>query len=196
MVGKVSGDDVCQGAHGEVIVAGDAASRPRLRWHIPEKRNGGEAHAPELLDVGGPGDLVRLSARCCYVLVVAWQGTLKAARKRERAKRKSALGVGDVVQHLPHAPLLRRVVVQRFFFRDLREKCLFQLILQRAKWIVAGHLVDVSEIVGRGFGGLRAGNHGLIIGSSGAHPSRHSEGATIVSSRRTAGHPASTLDSY
>ena len=29
VVGKVSGDDLGQGAHGEAIVTGDAASRPR-----------------------------------------------------------------------------------------------------------------------------------------------------------------------
>src|SRR5256885_14746823 len=121
---------------------------------------------------------------------------LFSAISEEISLHRYALGIGDVVQHLPDAPFIGRVAVQRFFFGDRREECLFQLILQRAKWIVAGHLVDVIEIVGRGFGGLRAGNHGLIIGSSGAHPSRHSEGATIVSSRRTAGHPASTLDSY
>src|SRR5437016_8325978 len=97
--------------------------------------------------MGGPGDLVGLSAGCRDVLVVAGQGTLKAARKPERAKGKGALGVGDVVQHLPDAPFIGRVAVQRFFFGDRREECLFQLILERGKRIVAGYLVDVSEII-------------------------------------------------
>ena len=88
--------------------------------------------------MGGPGDQVRLSTRCRHVLVVAGQGTFETARKPEGAKGKGALGVGDMVQHLPDAPFLRRVAVQRFFFRDLREKCLglFELILERANRVV------------------------------------------------------------
>ena len=121
--------------------------------------------------MGGPGDQVRLSTRCRHVLVVAGQGTFETARKPEGAKGKGALGVGDMVQHLPDALFLRRVAVQRLFFGDLREKCLglFELILERANRIVSGHLVDVSEIVGRGFGGLRARDHGMILARLGAH---------------------------
>src|SRR5207249_6389001 len=95
----------------------------------------------------------------------SWARDSLNRRKPERAKGKGALGIGDVVQHLPDAPFIRRVVVQRFFFGDRREQALrlFQLILERGKRIVAGYAIDVSEIVGRGFGGLWAGDHGLII---------------------------------
>src|SRR5256885_9472411 len=116
---------------------------------------------------------------------------LFSAIAEEKSLHRYAPDKWSIRQVLNHVTDTERVAVQRYFFGDRREECLFQLILQRAKWIVAGHLVDVIEIVGRGFGGLWAGDHGLIIGSSGAHPSRHSEGGC-----RTAGHPSSTLDSY
>src|SRR5437870_11412636 len=77
----------------------------------------------------------------------SWARDSLNRRKPERAKGKGALGIGDVVQHLPDAPFIGRVAVQRFFFGDRREECLFQLILERGKRIVAGYLVDVSEII-------------------------------------------------
>ncbi len=161
VVRQVSGDDIRKGADCEAIVAGNAAARPCLGWHISEKRDGGEADAAELLDVGGPGDCVRLRAGCRDVLVVAGQGTLKAVRKPEGAESDGALGVGDMVQQLADAPLFRRVAIKRFFFRDACEKCwrLFQLTLDCGNGIVAGHLVDVGEIVGRGFGRLWTSDH-------------------------------------
>jgi hypothetical protein len=53
--------------------------------------------------------------------------------------------------------------MQRFFFRDGREQRLFDLGFERAQRIVADDLVDVGEIIGRGFADLGAGNHGVIL---------------------------------
>jgi hypothetical protein len=92
-----------------------------------------EAHALELLDMGGPGDLVGLSAGYRDVMIIAGQGTLKAARKPQRAKGKGALAIGDMVQHLPDAPFIGRVTVQRFFFGDRREQALRLAVDSRAR---------------------------------------------------------------
>src|SRR5260370_20696689 len=74
MVREMSRDDIGDCAHGEGIVAGNAAFCPCLGGHIAKKCDGGEPHKTELLDMGGPRHLVGLSAVCRDGFVVAPQG--------------------------------------------------------------------------------------------------------------------------
>jgi hypothetical protein len=56
-----------------------------------------ETYTPELLYMGRPSHPVGLSARCCDLLIVAGQGSLKAAGKPESSEGECSLGVSDMV---------------------------------------------------------------------------------------------------
>jgi len=58
---QMSSDDVRQRAYSEAVIARDSRAYPSGR-HVFKKRDGGQAHAPELLDVRRPRDIVRFSA--------------------------------------------------------------------------------------------------------------------------------------
>ena len=100
MVRQMTSDNVGESSHGKAIIAGDAALVPGWRGHIPEKRDGGEANAPELLQMVRPGDRVRLSAGGGDVLVVTGQRSVETARKPQGSKRKGSLSIRDVVDDL------------------------------------------------------------------------------------------------
>ena len=147
MVCQMPGDDIRQSAYRNAIVARDAASAPRLSRHIPEQGNRSQTHPPELLNVRGPGDGVRPGANRRDVLVIAGQGSIETARKPEDSKRKGPLRVCDTIQHLPDTPLVRRVPVQRFFFRNRRQQWqgFFKLTLYSSDGIFSCDLVDVVK---------------------------------------------------
>ena len=165
VVRQVAGDDVGQRPHGKRIVAGDPLPRPCLGGNILEERNGGKPRAPELLHVGGPGSLVRLRGGYRNVLVEAGEGSFKTARKPQGTMGEEPLGVGDVAQRLPDAPLFGRVTMERFPFGNPAQESqrLVQLALENGENVVAGYLVDVREVVRGGLGGLRASDHHGIL---------------------------------
>src|ERR1700733_6848166 len=118
MMLHVSRDDESHGAYRKRIVARHARAQPCLGRHISEQGNRGKANPPELLDMSFPGDIVGASARRRDVLVVARQRSVEAAGEPERSKRKRALRVADMIQHLPDAPFVRRIPMERTLLRN------------------------------------------------------------------------------
>ncbi len=108
-----------------------------------------------------PRNSIGLGAFRADVLVVAWERRLEPSRKPEGAKGKSAFGVCDVIENLANVPFIGGVAVKRRFFRDTRKEFegIGQLLLHRGERVIAGHLIDVGEIVWSGFGIFRAAKH-------------------------------------
>ncbi len=153
MVRGVSGNDVGQGTNRESVAAGDAGSHPGIGGQIGVERNRCESHAPELLDVGGPGDAVRFCPSCGNVLIEALQGRLESAGEPEGAKRHGTLGVGNVVQQLANAPFLWSIAMHRPLFRYGRKQRegVVKLADECGLRVVSLYLVDVRKEVRSGF---------------------------------------------
>src|SRR6185437_5982963 len=164
MVRRVPRGEKCQGAHRKRFVTGDSASHPRIRWHVLVKRKRREPHPSERLNVRGPSNSVGICAGDGHVLIETRQRSLEAASKPQRAKSDKPFRVVEVVQHLPDAPFVRRVAVQRLLLRNCREESwqFFELPWDRARPIDALNLVDISEIVWRRGAGLRQWYHACL----------------------------------
>ena len=54
MVGHVAGDDIGQGAHGNGVVAGDAAAQPGVGRKIAEESECGRTYRAKLLEMIRP----------------------------------------------------------------------------------------------------------------------------------------------
>ncbi len=129
---------------------------------IAEKGDRAETDALEFLYMRGPPNRIGFCPSRGNVLLVTGQRSFKAARKPERSKNEGALGIGNVIQHLAHTPFVRRVPATRIFLSDSGQewRTLVELGFYRTQRIIAGHKIDVSEVVGGGFSGLGASLHG------------------------------------
>jgi hypothetical protein len=161
-VREMPGDDEGERADSDFVAAGDAGAHPRFIGEIAEERNCGEADAAEFLDVRGPGQAIGLGAGDGDVLVEAGERVRKASGEPESAIGEDAFGIGDVAEDFANAPFFGRVAIERFFFRNAREKSerRIELGFELARDIGIRDAKDVSEIVGRGFGGFRESDHG------------------------------------
>jgi hypothetical protein len=56
-----------------------------------------------------PPNLIRSSVGSRHVMVVAFQGSIEATQKPERAIGEGTPGVGHMTQHLANAPFIRRI---------------------------------------------------------------------------------------
>src|SRR6266545_4891522 len=164
-MGGMSGRDVREGPHAEGIPAGDAAPPPGLRRQIAEEGDSREADPAELLDVTGPRDLVGASRGGADLLVVARERAVEAAGEPECAGDEHALGVVDVTDDLPDAPLLRRVTVKRLLLGHAGEERghLLELSSEDADDVAARNPIDIAEIVGRGFALFRRSDHPINL---------------------------------
>src|SRR5215471_14266914 len=158
VVVEVARRDVGEGADGEGISAGDAGAAPGLRRNVAEERDRRAAHALEVLDEGGPGDVVGAGLGRRDVLIEARQRGVEAAREPERAGHEEPLAIAHVVDDLANRPLARLVGVQRLLTRDRREKALRrrELLLEDPDDVVAPDPVDVPVVVRRGLLGTGA----------------------------------------
>lgn len=161
MMLDVAGDDEGESAHGEGFAVCDTVSRPRTWRQILEQANGREANEAELFDMVEPRNSIGLGTFRADVLVVAGERRFESSRKPEGAKGKGAFSVGDVIENLANAPFIGGVTVKRRLFCDAGKKFegIGQLFLHCGKRVIAGHLIDVGEIVGSGFGISRAAKH-------------------------------------
>ncbi len=82
----VARKDICQGAHGEGVVTGDAASQPGVGRKISEKRQSRQPDPLELLQMAGPQYFIRPSTPNANVLIITWQRFLKATCEPESAE--------------------------------------------------------------------------------------------------------------
>jgi hypothetical protein len=76
----------------------------------------------ELINVLCPGDFIGLGRGDRYVLIEAGKRRRKFTRKPESAKNKEPLTVIHMIKHLPDAPFISSIAMQRFFFTDFAEK--------------------------------------------------------------------------
>src|SRR5215472_19389027 len=114
----VSGHDVSAGAHRKRIAAGDTGSHPGFFWQFLEKAERAQTDLTKFFDMTGPGKVISPAAFNCNLLVKAGQRAIKPAGKPQCAKDKDALSNVHVVPRLAYAPFIRRITVERFFFRD------------------------------------------------------------------------------
>src|SRR5437660_2480249 len=154
MVGDVAGQDVSQRAYSEGIVAGDAFALPGLCGQIAEKEQRSQTKHAELFHMAGPRDFVGLRSRNADFLIEAGQRIGKAAGKPERAEDENALAVVHMTKDFADGPLLRRIAMERFLFRDAGQQVerLVQLNFKFGDYVVRGHEIDVAGIVWSGFG--------------------------------------------
>jgi len=165
MVRHVSRNDISHRPHRERIAASYPAPPPSLRRRIPQQRNCREPHAPELLYMRGPRNPIRPRARSSNILIKSRQRLRKAARKPNRPERKGPLRIAHVIQHLPDAPLLRRITPKRLLLRNPRKKSqrFLELPLGDRQNIVAAHLVDVGKVMCHRFVASRPSNYDPIL---------------------------------
>src|SRR6185369_2449507 len=116
VVGDVAADNVGDGVDGHRIVAGDAASRPRLGRQVAEERKGSEPDGLELLDQIRPGGLVRVRAGDGDLLIETRPRVGANAREPQRQAEKNPLAVVDVVQEFPDGTVVGRIPVRRELF--------------------------------------------------------------------------------
>lgn len=161
VVGDVAGNDEGEGADGESVAAGDAGAEPCVGREIFEKRDGRKADFAEFVDVRGPGNFVGCSACGGGALVEAGKGFGEASGEPKSAESEGAFGVGDVAEDFADGPFFRGVAAEGFFFGDGGERLegVGELGFDDDRGIHAGDLIDVGEVVGSGFGGLRASDH-------------------------------------
>lgn len=165
MVCDVAGKYVSQCPHGEGIPAGHSAPHPGLGRQISEKGQTSQADRAELFDMTGPRKLVGLCSGSTNVLIVARQWAVEAAGKPECTGKEDPLAVVDVIEYLADAPLFGRVAIERFLVGDGRQegKHFFQLSIEQAEDVVARDLVDVAEVVWRGFTRFWTSHHAIIL---------------------------------
>lgn len=118
MVADMAGEDVGQGAHGEGIIAGDAAPSPGFWRQGFEEVQAGLTQMAKLTYVATPVNLIRRGRFDANVLIEAGQRIRKAAGEPKGTEQENAFAVVDVVQQLAHGPLLGLVTMKRFLFRD------------------------------------------------------------------------------
>src|SRR6188768_856984 len=113
MMRDVTGADVRKRPYRHRLVARDSASVPRLVRQVIEQRDGGGTDRRELVQMAAPRALVGPSRPNHGILIEAGQRSLEPASKPEGAEGEHALRVVDVADHLPDAPLRRRIAVER-----------------------------------------------------------------------------------
>src|SRR5215469_4562079 len=114
----MSGHYVNAGPHGKRIAAGDTGSHPGFLRQLLEKAQRGQTDLTKFFDMSGPGKVIAATALYCNLLIKAGQRAVKSASKPQSAEDKDALSIVHVVPRLAYAPFIRRITIQRFFFRD------------------------------------------------------------------------------
>jgi len=104
VVNEVGGEDVCQCAYGERVIAGDAAAQPGVRREIAEEGQSRQPDPLEVFNMAGPRELIGPSSQNANVLVETRQGFFKAASKPEGAEQKNPLAIADVTEYLAIRP--------------------------------------------------------------------------------------------
>src|SRR6185437_3559549 len=122
MVREVAGDHEGQRAHGEGVAAGYALAHPGVGGDVAKKRNAGETHSAEFLDMRSPGNAVGAGASYGYILVETRQRRIESPRKPHCAKRKQTFRVAHMTERLADAPLFLRVAVQGLLLGNSREE--------------------------------------------------------------------------
>src|SRR4051812_43482365 len=111
MMAGVTGHDVGEGPDGHRVAAGRPDPLPRRgvqTTHDPEMRL---AELFELVDQFRDAAPVEAGMSDVVVFVETRQRVHVSPTEAERAKAKHPLGVGDVAEHLAHAPLPGRVAM-------------------------------------------------------------------------------------
>ncbi len=108
MVAHVAGHDVRGRPRRHRVAVGDAAAQQRLGGEAPEHDEVGAADVAELVRKRAEGAAAPVGVCHVVVLLVPGERRRVSAGEAERAIAEDPLGVGDVAENLPHAPLVRR----------------------------------------------------------------------------------------
>ncbi len=160
MVQFVTRDDVRRGAHAHGVSVGHTLPGPGLVAETSEHQQVAPPDRLELVQQAGPRPPVELRRGNVVVLLEARQIRAVAARKAQRPVGENALGIDQVPQHLPHAPLPGRIPLERAFFRNLAEfrQRAADLGGERPQNIAGRHQVYVAAVIRSVFRSVRFGD--------------------------------------
>src|ERR1039458_1000392 len=156
MMQFVSGDDIGQGTHGDLVLVGHAAAGPGGFVEIAKQRDGGSSDSDVVLDQVGQRTAREGGVADVVVLLEAFDRSRVTTRNAQGAVAHDALGIVDVAKHFLQAPLIRRVaeIAVGLGASGEQENHLAALVLERGENVVAQDQGDVVLVVGRVFSGL------------------------------------------
>ena len=164
VVRLVAGDDVGEGAHADLVVAGGAAPRHasgerwRSRWRVAARTASNSSARSASVRASKSAPAIYSS---CSMPGSAGR---VAARDAERAVGEDALAVADVADELLDAPLaglVDRCAPCSSGSRAQQRQRLCALPLQRLDHVAVGHERDVLLVVRRVL--VRSGRRGLLL---------------------------------
>src|SRR2546427_6223894 len=149
MVQLVPRDIPCEGANAGRLVVRDPAPDQRLLVHRLEQGDGGRAHQLVLENDVGERPRVETARRHVDILVEARERRRVPAPDAERAIREHALRVREMPHDFLHAPLSRRVSMERLRLVERPEQPggLSDLTPQGGHGVIPRHEVDVLLVV-------------------------------------------------
>jgi len=163
VVGRVPVEQVCPRRGGGAVPVDRPGAGGGLVGQGGEKTDGAAPHVGELVDQIGERPLVEGRAVHVRVFVHRRQRLRVAAGDAEGAVQEDALGVGDVPDDLPGAPLAVGVAKPCAVFRNVGEVGGERLALvgqQRNQVVGAGNEREVAVEIGGVIAGLRARERG------------------------------------